>query len=597
MDIRFRRNLYVKSFFAHVESDWLPDDLYDKSEWDPPIEKIPMELRARTCYFLKNLKNGFLPRRRCAPNLNAPERNTLEALSKSTTHVVATADKGLGAVVLERPSYVHSCFSLLLDETTYRRLTKLNACYQAIMTHNKILAWIEKFRHRLSETDVKYLYSCLEKCNTFAKRVAHFYILIKIHKNPWKPRPIVSCPGSQLYSLGKWLNKQLQPIAQRLPSYIKDTFDLKSQIQKEHFDPARDRLFVADANSMYTNIDTTHALAQFRTFFETSTFVTIGERKMAPAILEALDILMRNNIIQFDDLFFQQKTGTAMGAPPAPPYATIYFAIHEIFICPQFPSLVFYRRYIDDAIGIWRRHPDPAVDLANWTKFQEAMNSYGILTWDPFTQELSVNFMDLTISYDPSTSALVFTVYEKKENFYLYLPPRSCHAPGIIYGTILGTLFRYRKICSRIEDFYLQTEKFFHRLVNQGHQPSKLQLLFAKAFEKLPSMILRKKSKLTGYELKDDLERKIFLHLDFNPFDPSRRNIQALAKKTLMHPPGEPSLARVSNGQGGRIGIEQLVIAYHRPKNIKDILVPRKFGKRPGPSASTYLPPNQGRIW
>ena len=90
----------------------------------------------------------------------------------------------------------------------------------------------------------------------------------------------------------------------------------------------------------------------------------------------------------------------------------------------------------------------------------------GTLTWDPFTQELCVNFMDLTISYDPSTSALVFTVYEKKENFYLYLPPRSCHAPGIIYGTILGTLFRYRKICTRIEDFYLQTEKFFHRLVN-----------------------------------------------------------------------------------------------------------------------------------
>jgi len=246
-----------------------------------------------------------------------------------------------------------------------------------------------------------------------------------------------------------------------------------------------------------------------------------------------------------------------MGAQPVPPYATIYFAIHEIILCPQFPSLVFYRRYIEDTIGIWRRNPDPVIDLANWTKFQEAMNSYGILTWDPFTQELCLNFMDLTISYDPSTSALVFTVYQKKENFYLYLPTRSCHAPGIIYGTILGILFRYKKICTRIEDFYLQTEKFFHSLVNQGHQPSKLQLLFAKAFEKLPSTILRKKSKLTSYELKDDLESKIFLHLDFNPFDPSRRNIQALARKTLMHPPDEPTLAQVSNGRGGRLGIEQ----------------------------------------
>ena len=203
--------------------------------------------------------------------------------------------------------------------------------------------------------------------------------------------------------------------------------------------------------------------------------------------------------------------------------------------------------------------------------------------------------MDLTISYDPSTSALVFTVYEKKENFYLYLPPRSCHAPGTIYGTILGIFFRYKKICTCIEDFYLQTEEFFHHFFNQGHHPSKLQILFAKAYEKLPSMILRKKIKLPGFELKNDLESKIFLHLDFNPNDPSCRNIQALVQKTLMHPPSEPTLAQVTNGKGGCIGIEQSVIAYHHLKNIKDKLVPRKFGKRPGPSAPIYLP-NQGQV-
>ena len=150
-----------------------------------------------------------------------------------------------------------------------------------------------------------------------------------------------------------------------------------------------------------------------------------------------------------------------MGAQPVPPYATIYFAIHEIILCPQFPSLVFYRRYIEDTIGIWRRNPDPVIDLANWTKFQEAMNSYGILTWDPFTQELCLNFMDLTISYDPSTSALVFTVYQKKENFYLYLPTRSCHAPGIIYGTILGTLFRYKKSAPVSKTFIRKPKSFF----------------------------------------------------------------------------------------------------------------------------------------
>ena len=125
--------------------------------------------------------------------------------------------------------------------------------------------------------------------------------------------------------------------------------------------------------------------------------------------------------------------------------------------------------------------------------------------------------MDLIISYDPSTSALVFTVELLSIST---TPVMSCPWYYLWYDS--RNPFSIQKICTRIEDFYSQTEKFFHRLVNQGHQPSKLQLLFAKAFEKLPSMILRKKSKRTGYELKDDLESKIFLHLDFNPFDPSK---------------------------------------------------------------------------
>ena len=54
-----------------------------------------------------------------------------------------------------------------------------------------------------------------------------------------------------------------------------------------------------------------------------------------------------------------------MGAPPAPSYATIYFAIHKLKIVPKYQSLPVYKRYIDDALGRWRRHADPEVDLLN----------------------------------------------------------------------------------------------------------------------------------------------------------------------------------------------------------------------------------------
>ena len=137
-----------------------------------------------------------------------------------------------------------------------------------------------------------------------------FYLTAKVHKNPWKTRPIVSVSGSLLHGLGQWVDKILQPFAQEIPSYVKSSFDLKTLLQDLPPLPPNAVLGTCDAISMYTNIETIHALKNIRQHMR---FSIKGTHIEKTAVLQALDLIMKNNIFSFGDTYWLQLDGTAMG--------------------------------------------------------------------------------------------------------------------------------------------------------------------------------------------------------------------------------------------------------------------------------------------
>ena len=71
-----------------------------------------------------------------------------------------------------------------------------------------------------------------------------------------------------------------------------------------------------------------------------------------------------------------------MGAPPAPPWATIFFGINEKTVLARFgPRLQLYRRFIEHVLGIWLVDPDPVKDSQKWTSFVALMQDYYGLEW------------------------------------------------------------------------------------------------------------------------------------------------------------------------------------------------------------------------
>jgi hypothetical protein len=201
-----------------------------------------------------------------------------------------------------------------------------------------------------------------------------------------------------------------------------------------------------DAHSMYTNIDTISALEAFQHFFNTSPYCFYMDNNLKVSLISALSILMFHNMFHLGDTYWVQCNGTAMGTPAAPMYATLFFAIHELTCIPQFqPRLLEYSCYIDDGFGIWQLIPSDSsiTDHQHWLTFQSTINNFPSTTaqqliWDFSARCTSINFLDLSITL---ISGKVSTcLYEKVLNLYLYLPPHSCHPPGVLKGHILGRI-------------------------------------------------------------------------------------------------------------------------------------------------------------
>ena len=196
--------------------------------------------------------------------------------------------------------------------------------------------------------------------------------------------------------------------------------------------PPDTTLTTADAVSMYSNIDPDHGITTIAAWLKL-------HKKELPihfpveAVIEGLCLVMSNNVFQFGDTHWLQKSGTAMGTSVACMYATIYFSYHEetqIIPPSHNHNLLLYQRYINDALII-QATPNKTTATAH-ADLLTCMNSFGemgqCLTWTSEEPSKSVNFLDLTITLKPNGTFTTAT-YQKPMNLYLYLPWITAHPP------------------------------------------------------------------------------------------------------------------------------------------------------------------------
>ena len=357
----------------------------------------------------------------------------------------ALADKGLGPVAIELERYITDALKHLLDKDTYEVIPEEQALQDAEKLSSEIFEWTRKWRGNLTDMSVKYIRKKLT--DSIIDPFGYFYLLYKLHKTPIKTRPVCSDCASLPHALGEWVDEMLQPLVKAQATYFKDSFALKKWLNSLTL-PANSSLFTYDAVSMYTNIDTEDCIAALSDFLlsriQTAKFTHYSPR----ALIEAIKIVMRNNRMRFGDIIVKQLRGIAMGMSPAPSIANLYVAIHELkSILQHVGSFIFFlRRFIDDGFGVWLHDADPLVDAANWKLFKNTVNNGG-LNWTFTDRSRQVDFMDMTIKI--VGSKIETTLFEKPLALHLYIPPHSCHPPGVIIGIVMGNVLRIFQLCSR----------------------------------------------------------------------------------------------------------------------------------------------------
>lgn len=170
--------------------------------------------------------------------------------------IIKPADKGGQIVLQDRCFYLQEAHRQLNGRTYYVPLSEP----MQPSTHTLIRNCVDEMFNReiISKKTRFYLYGPDEP------RMRQFYLLPKIHKAPdtWTVpnilptgRPIVSDCGSESYRIAEFTDFYINPLSQRHPSYVKDTYCFVDELATLTI-PQGSFVFTVDVDSLYTNIDT-----------------------------------------------------------------------------------------------------------------------------------------------------------------------------------------------------------------------------------------------------------------------------------------------------------------------------------------------------
>lgn len=556
------RNLKLKDFFRDSDKNSSSrNKFHKKSTWQPPISKITPEtsktvskLTYETTKLLQSLpgtNNGslLLPGKR---NIDREEEVALESLRNNDNIIIKGADKGGSIVIMDKEAYIIEANRQLQNTKYYQKLNE--PIYpQNVSKINRIL---DNLFHSDKITKKQYDYLAADS-ETARPRI--FYLLPKIHKKKeaWpqlnrmpEGRPIVSDCSSESYHVSEYIDSFLTPISVLHSSYLKDTYDFVNKIRSTEIADSH-LLVTGDITSLYTNMNIDRILRTVEQAFEQYP----DNSRPSIEILNLLEITLKGNDFTFNNEYYLQTCGTAMGKKYAPALANIYLQYFDFMAMNGFRiKPTFYKRYLDDLIMIW---PGTTEDLKEYNIFLN--NLIPDITVTLNSNDKQIDFLDTTVYRSPSDNNKLFTkVFFKETDSHQLLHTSSFHPKHTTTGVLKSQLLRFKRISSTYDNYSESCVILFNALKERGYSKSKFRKMKREIW-----LQANKTNNITESESNSN-ENMIPLILRYNQFG---NKFMQLWKNVIK----ENSLFQDY----------RLVAAYSKNKNLANYLVRAKLNTEP----------------
>ena len=367
--------------------------------------------------------------------------------------IIKPADKNVGITVTEKTVYNNFVTDHLKDKTTYKKLE--NNPLEATRIKIKALLF-SLLKKKLINTRIHN--ALIPKSQT---KPGYFYALFKLHKEKLSIRPIISQINHPTRNLSKFLHFHLLNTAKSAPSYLNNSYELKNILDTIIIN--KDTVLITcDIKSLYTNINTKEGI--IHTLNSYYRFNKLNNKKLHPFLLKTLLYnTLSLNIFEYNNSYFQQINGTAMGTIMAPTYANCFLSDLEKDLHSN-NNIIIFKRYIDDIFIIYNNINRDLEDF-----FEILHKTYSNLELTIEHSVKSIIFLDLEIILNQISNKIETKLHKKPIGNTDLIHKNSSHPYHMISNIISNESLRALRLNSNNLEYRKQQIQLIAKALKRNY--------------------------------------------------------------------------------------------------------------------------------